>query len=120
PPDEVTVEGVQGLAGVHPGPDGIVDLARREGPAGREVGTRDDRLPLDLRRVVALVGHALELVSQPERVDDLGGGGDQGDDLHRGRDPSWKGLSKRSPRSRRALPASAPSSSRRSKESESV
>ena len=42
-----------------------------------------DRHPGDLGRVVALVGDADQLVAQPEREHDLGGGREEGDDTHR-------------------------------------
>ena len=44
----------------------------------------EDRLADDLGRVVALVGDADELVTEPDGADDLGGGWQEGGDAHRG------------------------------------
>src|SRR5205085_4054766 len=101
-------------------PDGTVDGAGREETSGRQGGARDDRLGPGLWREVALVGDGRELISQPQRVHDLRGGGSERNALHRGSVPRRNGLSRKSPRSRKALPASAPSSTRWSKDSDSV
>ena len=61
--------------------DALVDLAARSLRAQREVGG-DRRHVDDLRRVVALVGAADELVAQAQREDDLGGRREERDDAH--------------------------------------
>ena len=73
------------LVGVHPLADGLVDLARGQRTALGERAPRDDRLRDRVGRVVALVGHADQVVAEAERVDDLGRRGQQGDDLHAGK-----------------------------------
>ena len=67
--------------------DAVVDR-RGSMPAlpTREVGGHDRHLD-DLRRVVALVGAADELVAEAQREDDLGGRREEGHDAHR-RKPS--------------------------------
>jgi hypothetical protein len=58
-----------------------VDLATRQLAEVVRIA-RDDGLAGDLGRPVALVGHADELVAEPEGAHDLGGGGEQGNDSH--------------------------------------
>ena len=110
--DQVGVESVQRLLGVHAVPHGRVDLARRERPALGERAAGDDRLRDRVGREVAFVGHADQFVAQPERVDDLGGRRQQGHDLHRGKSPSPSGVESISTRSVSARPTAAPSSTR--------
>src|SRR6266566_3658639 len=86
------VEGVQRRAAVNRVADEPVDISA---PARTVVedAARHDGLADDLRRPVALVGYADELIAEPKGADDLGGGRKEGDDAHQapsvGRGPIW-------------------------------
>src|SRR4051794_14927388 len=112
PTEEIDVELVDRLADAHLISDGVVDLPRRMEVSWRQGASADDRLRDGGRWIVALVGDAHEVVSQPEGVHDLGCGRQQRRDLHRGSPPSRSGDSNSATRSVRARPAVAPSSTR--------
>ena len=86
-PEQVGVEHVERLLGVHAFPHRRVDLARTERPALGERAAGDDRLRHRVGREVALVGDADQVVAQAEGVHDLGGRRQQGHDLHAGKSP---------------------------------
>src|SRR5262249_57149250 len=88
--------------------DRFNDLARGLDPSLRERAPRDDRLRDGVGRVIAFVGHADEVVAQPERVDDLGRRREQGRDLHRGKSRTARSDSNRSMSVVRPPPAASP------------
>jgi hypothetical protein len=75
----LVIQRVERRAAVHRGGHQRVDFATRQLAEVVRVA-RHDRLADHLGRPVALVGHADELVAEPEGTDDLGGGGEQGND----------------------------------------
>jgi hypothetical protein len=81
PGERLRVQGVEVGPGGHLRADVSVDLPRRH---PRRVATSDDDglVHPRRRRLIALESHADQLVAEPERVDDLGRGGQQRDDSH--------------------------------------
>ena len=74
------VQVVEVLPGRHPGAHRGVDLGRRQ-PLGQRAGRHDPPLA-GLRRVVALEGHADDVVAGAEVEEDLGGRRQQRHDAH--------------------------------------
>ena len=79
--ERLGVQGVEVLAGRHPGPDVLVD-GRRRHPGGVPAADDHGLVLTGPGRGVALEGHAHQIVGQAEGVDDLGRRRQQRDDPH--------------------------------------
>ena len=81
-PDPAVVEGIDRFSSGDAGTDLGVDLLRTQRAVSGQSGSRDDRHGAGGRGMIAFEADAPEMLPEIQGEDDLGGGREEGDDLH--------------------------------------